>query len=251
MKWFVTGDTHGVFNRFSTMDRDEHIGTIILGDVGINVYGEPMDGVFKKQLNEKYPNIEFFCVRGNHEARPEGVQNIKIRYNRDVSGYVWEEEKFPQIHYFMDGGEYNINGKSVLVLGGAQSVDKEMRLINHYPWFEDEELTDEEMQSILERVQYKEFDFVFSHTCPISWIDKPLLSNFENRTEKFLETVKTNIEFGVWAFGHFHDDLLVRPTAVMLYENIMSLDHLWYLFHGMTQVERRWYPRSKRYYMGI
>ena len=37
------------------------------------------------------------------------------------------------------GEIYNINGKSILVIGGAYSVDKEYRLLKGWSWFKDEQ----------------------------------------------------------------------------------------------------------------
>ena len=69
---FITGDTHGNFERVETFCRrfqtshDDIL--IILGDAGINFSGVRYDSL-KKRLLESLP-ITIFAIHGNHEQRP-------------------------------------------------------------------------------------------------------------------------------------------------------------------------------------
>ena len=71
-KFFITGDTHGNFdrierfcNRFKTTKEDI---LCILGDAGINYYLGKRDWDLKKRIRA-FP-ITLFCIHGNHEERP-------------------------------------------------------------------------------------------------------------------------------------------------------------------------------------
>ena len=70
---YITGDTHGDFSIVEGFCQHNETTTddvlIILGDVGINYFGEPHDLDLKKELSD-YP-ITLFCIHGNHEKRPE------------------------------------------------------------------------------------------------------------------------------------------------------------------------------------
>lgn len=48
---------------------------IVLGDVGINYYLNEEDRNYKEYL--KKLNLKLFCVRGNHEERPENISTYK------------------------------------------------------------------------------------------------------------------------------------------------------------------------------
>ena len=72
---YVTGDTHGDFNRlirfcsrFQTTREDT---MIILGDAGFNYYGSKRDRK-AKQIVSNLP-ITVFSIHGNHEMRPATI----------------------------------------------------------------------------------------------------------------------------------------------------------------------------------
>ena len=78
---YITGDTHRDFDRverFCTeMNTIADDVLIILGDAGINYFGEPRDRYLKQRL-AKLP-ITLFCVHGNHEMRLESPLDCKIK----------------------------------------------------------------------------------------------------------------------------------------------------------------------------
>ena len=237
--WVITGDTHGDFNRFrklqSMVPNGEKWGVIILGDCGINYYLNrgAADKRLKYKITHNFPNLEFFCVRGNHEQRPELVPNMRLVLNKDVMGKVYEEEEYPSIHYFVDGATYIINGKSTLILGGAYSVDKEWRLARakgnkpaYAGWFPLEQLTAEERGIISAKCAGKHFDVVLSHTCPIGWEPREKFlsivdqSTVDRTMEYWMEELKNNMSFNKWWFGHYHTNKDVNEKAEILYEDI-------------------------------
>ena len=235
--WLIAGDTHSSFNRFRKIQRivpkDEKWGVIILGDAGINFFLDhnQQDRDLKQHIKRNYPNLEFFCVRGNHEQRPELIPGMRLSRNNDVVGMVYEEEEFPSIHYLLDGATYLINDKKTLVLGGAYSVDKELRLereaLGKYGgWFPHEQLDSHERAMILNNVRGKHFDAVLSHTCPVSWEPTEVFlscvdqSKVDKTMEKWLEEVKDSITFDRWWFGHYHTDKMVNEKAFILFKSI-------------------------------
>ena len=103
---------------------------IILGDAGINYTNDEQDIYLKNKIATL--NRTYYLVRGNHEMRPENISTMRWDFDPKVNGEVYFEEAYPNIRYFKDGGEYNINGYSVLVIGGAYSVDKYWRVLMDY-----------------------------------------------------------------------------------------------------------------------
>lgn len=227
MKWLITGDTHRVFTRFKGLDEKigEEFAVIILGDAGINYCLDERDIQFKKSL-KKY-NCVFYCVRGNHEERPENC-GIPLVWDVNVMGEVYCEKEYPYIRYFKDGGVYKIDGKDVLVIGGAYSIDKEYRIQWGSGWFEAEQLTADEKETIFEKVKGRHFDVVLTHTCPDEWEPIDLFlpyidqSKVDKRMEFFLKVIKNNITFDLWCFGHYHADRWEREGVRQLYEDIIE-----------------------------
>ncbi len=252
MKWtgnikdfIITGDLHGDFQSIKELfdggyDKESYA-LIILGDAGFNYYLNKTDRKGKERVQSW--GCLIYCVRGNHEERPEYLPNIKEAYDEIVNGYVYYEELYPNIRYFKDGSIYNLNGYSTLVIGGAYSIDKAYRLAQAKAkgynidewcgWFKGEQLTEEERKQISKDTKDLVIDFVLSHTCPYSWQPYDLFLSQINQVdvdktmEEWLETIKDQIVVNkAWLFGHFHDDRIVRPHAEMYYVKSETLDYI-------------------------
>lgn len=201
---------------------------IVLGDAGFN-YELNYNDIIRKQRASKYGGY-IYCVRGNHEERPENIASMTKEWDSNVSGYVYMEVDFPLIRYFIDGETYIINGLRTLVLGGAYSVDKYYRLVLGHKWFSGEMLTAEEMAAITKSVKGTHIDMVLSHTCPYSWRPTDMFlrgvdqSTVDTSMEEWMEQLKEEISWDYWFFGHFHSDRLVRPQVEMFYTDISNLN---------------------------
>lgn len=230
-QFWVTGDTHREFERFQYMPDDPNIAIIILGDVGLNYCLDQRDYDEKKALCDRYP-FTFYCVKGNHEARPSDVTGMIMIQDDDVGGTVWYEPEFPRIRYFCEWGHYNINGLRTLVIGGAYSVDKYYRIERGLKWFKNEQLTDFEMNSCFRNAEMQEFDLVLTHTCPYSWRPTDLFlscvdqSTVDNTMELWMDKLKGEMNWGIWLYGHYHADRLERPHVELFYENVRPLSSI-------------------------
>ena len=164
------------------------------------------------------------------------IPGMKLIYDEQVQGYVYMENNFPYIRYFVDGMNYVIDGKKVLVIGGAYSVDKYHRLAK-FPkdakwtgWFENEQLNKQERELIQSFVEGESYDIVLSHTCPRSWQPTELFINglsqesVDNSMEDWFEQLKDKFLWNTWYYAHYHADILYHSRhAIMLYEQIIPL----------------------------
>lgn len=241
----ITGDTHGrVVERIQNIARDypnykpNETAIIILGDAGINFYLNKSDKKNKYRINNLGYTI--YCVRGNHEEHPGNIDSMEYIFDEEVGYWVYWEEDYPNIRYLADGFIYNFKGYRCLVIGGAYSVDKWYRLqsaaaqgSSFSGWFEDEQLTPEEMENIFERVKGKEIDFVFTHTCPTSFEPRDLFldcinqSTVDKSMEEFLEKIKNEVDWKIWCFGHFHADRVEHLGVEQFYYGYEEIDTLW------------------------
>lgn len=214
---FITGDTHRDFSRFYSFKSKEDDMLIVLGDVGINYYLTEEDKSYKEYL--KKLNLKLFCVRGNHEERPENISNYKEV--EMFGGKVFIEEEYSNLIFAKDGEIYNIDGKKILVIGGAYSVDKQYRLLHGYKWFKDEQLTKKEMDTILDKVKGKHFDIVLTHTCPYKYEPREVFmqgldqSKVDKSMEIFLDEIEENISYDKWYCGHYHTEKQIDKLEFM------------------------------------
>ena len=245
----ITGDTHGrVSQRILNIARNypdlvpEETAIIILGDAGINFYLNKTDKKNKYQINNY--GYKIYCVRGNHEQRPQNIDTMDFVYDQEVGNWVYWEDEYPNIRYLADGAIYNFKGYRCLAIGGAYSVDKWWRLqqaaaqgSSFSGWFEDELLTKEEMDAISSSMNGEEVDFVFTHTCPHSFEPTDLFldcvdqSTVDKSMEYWLEDLRHIFSWKIWCFGHFHADRIERPRVEQFY----------YSYEDIDNVFNRWY----------
>lgn len=182
---YITGDTHGVFKKFNSFcyknkTTKEDV-MIVLGDFGLNFYTNNYNNINYLETKLAAMPLTFFCIHGNHEARPE---HFPARYKEKEwnGGIVFCSDNAPNVLFAKDGEIYNINNKKVFVCGGAYSVDKYYRLNR---WllgnlFKLRENLDETIY-----IYEKTTDLVFS-------------DNIENKltVDNFIDT--NDFEFGWW-----------------------------------------------------
>ena len=251
MIWSVTGDIHRNYNnrfKYYTWQKDPGHALIVLGDLGFNYLLDERDRDWKRGFCNKY-NFQLYAVRGNHEERPQNIFGMQLIYDKNVNGEVYWEPEYPNIHYFKDFGEYEIDGYKVLVIGGAYSVDKYWRLERammteetNNPkksgWFANEQLTKEEMNRASEQLYMfkdmgKHIHFILSHTCPYEWEPRDMFlgsvdqSTVDDSMECWMDQIKDDIHCDVWCFGHFHADRIERPGVEQYYHDMEELDEIY------------------------
>ena len=227
----LTGDTHGEFDRIEQFceeyETTENDVMVILGDAGINYWLDEQDEALKERLSQL--PITLFCIHGNHEERPEEVPGYELVEWR--GGFVWIQPEYPNLLFAKDGEIYQFDGKTVITIGGAYSVDKYYRLAVGAPWFcteQPDERTKGQVMSALNRVGWK-VDYVFSHTVPLSAIPRHALlptvdqKMVDNSTEEWLEEIAQKLDYQGWFAGHFHITWSLDRIQI-LYEDYMELD---------------------------
>ena len=199
---------------------------IILGDAGINYYLLGMDDNLKAELNMM--PITFFCIHGNHEERPYNIPSYQEKQWH--GGTVYIEPAYPNLIFAKDGEIYDFNGQKYIVIGGAYSVDKYIRQIRGWHWFESEQPSNEMKKYVeqqLDKVNWT-IDGVLSHTVPIDYeptwaflsgIDQ---STIDKSTEKWLGEIEKKLCYKYWYAGHFHVDSQEGPITIM-FKNIEKL----------------------------
>lgn len=208
---FILGDIHG--NMTDLKQAVRHIPPnspiILLGDAGINYDGAHHDR-YVKQTMAAMPYL-FYMVHGNHEERPSNIPSYKeLPVHKNT---MWVEDQYPNL-FFLNDGEYSIAGHSVLVLGGAYSVDKHYRLARGAKWFPSEQMSMGKQQEMLNLTAGKSYDIVLSHTCPynarplhrgLSFVNQ---NEIDDTMEHFLQQIHDQIAYKKWYAGHWHTDEL-------------------------------------------
>lgn len=225
---FITGDTHGgesldsrKINTKNWPEQKQCTKTdtlIITGDFGYIWDGTKSDQCWLDKLNEKKLTVCF--VDGNHE-------NFRILNQYPI--VEWKGGRVHQIResvfHLMRGETYTIEGKTFFVLGGADSHDKQYRILGSSWWPEEIPSKEELMHArqTLDRINWK-VDYILTHTCPSKQVMTLGFQPPQHTFQRFLDEMACRMEFKHWYFGHFHRDVVLDEQFSCLYQTIKKIN---------------------------
>lgn len=226
----LTGDIHGdPIRLYSLEDRGltkEDV-VIVLGDFGIIWQDKKATTKMLELLGDLSFTLAF--VDGNHENFNLIEEMEKtIFWNDGAAGLL----SGGIIHLYR-GQIYKINGKTVGVCGGANSVDKAWRQPK-ISWWEEEEITYKDIEAFRINLNDKyaekerKLDMMLTHDCPSSLIplvalysgvNGATISNSQRQLEKILDLVPID----KWYFGHWHIDKKLNDKFECLYRGFKEV----------------------------
>ena len=191
----IVGDIHGKFTDYEVfslnLSKMRHRGDIAppdrsvqVGDFGIGFYKEHWHNMVNDWM-KKNPGHRF--IRGNHDNPAKC---------KEMTGYI------------PDG---TIEG-DVMYIGGAWSIDHDMR-IEGKSWWRDEELSIEELNQLYDVYVDKKPRVMITHDCPTSVAWEMFLSKglglfgegqIKTRTGEALQAMFEAHKPEEWYFGHWH-----------------------------------------------
>lgn len=224
MSIYITGDTHipidisklaaKSWEEQKKLTYDDFL--IICGDFG---------GVWNKSNEEKYwlrwlndkPFTTLF-VDGNHENFSLLNQYKTEEFN---GGNV--HRIMPHIYHLMRGQVFDFNGVRVFTMGGASSHDRAFRKEN-INWWKEELPSEQEYSealSNLDKCGWK-VDLIITH-CASTIIQGIISLGYEqNSLTDFLETIRRNLTYDKWYFGHYHIDKAINNKDTAIYDKIVK-----------------------------
>jgi hypothetical protein len=213
---------------------------IILGDAGFLWLGNEERDTRNYTALAARP-FPILCVVGNHDpilGRPD-LPEADIGIGEKVLP-VGEE---PYVAYLKRGKLYTIDGFTFLVLGGALSVDRQLRTCD-VSWWKGEYWSGEEKEAVMELLNRQNcFDYVLSHTGP-NRINRTLFQynggqysrKFSDEVAVLNDVIDGRITCKGWFCGHWHKDrcfydkelkreyrYLYNSTAVLRDDEIIGL----------------------------
>jgi UDP-2,3-diacylglucosamine pyrophosphatase LpxH len=204
------GDVHGEFmklaDKLAKADfRDSFL--IQVGDFGVGFKTRESEAKQLSSLNDLLISSgnKLFVIRGNH----------------DDPFYFTDDTSYSNITFLKDYSLINIEGKAILLAGGAISIDRSARVLNNSYWKEEEFSYEVDL---LEKAikDCDKIDIVVTHNAPtefhptkisqivIDWTDKDpnLVSDLEEERHRHSDLLNALIERNrkphFWYYGHFH-----------------------------------------------
>lgn len=212
---FITGDTHGTvhvekvfphrWKEGIRLKKDDIL--IVCGDFAAVWDGGYQDSVIQS-LWAQMPYTVCF-VDGNHENHELLCEYPITEWN---GGRV--HRIGANIIHWMRGEVYTINGKTFFAMGGADSIDKNIRRY-HIDWWENEIPSHGEMLNGIASLQERngKVDYIVSHDGPraivneIIWDAGLEFSVNKYALNEYFDKIAKTTEFKRWYFGHHHMDI--------------------------------------------
>lgn len=224
MRVFVTGDCHQkyekIFNFIKRFELTEDDIIIVCGDMGLFWDADQKDAQYWIEEYEKRCNgVHLFWIDGNHENFDiiDSWKCEKIMYDNST-----------HIHYIPRGCTTWLNGKRCLFMGGADSIDRFWRK-DFIEWWPQEQITQKQIDDV--SIEY--YDYIFTHCGPYTEVFKNrgflyTLGNVnENNaihtSEKMLDQIAHNIDFGHWYFGHYHQDIKLDKKYTCVFNDFIEI----------------------------
>ena len=247
-KIIVSGDWHGVWGPvnalidkkkpetilqcgdFGWWPRFDKTNLIYSGeyeDISDTVLLDPWQRVMAKrvykswdQFGIKAENTKIYWCDGNHEDHWDlvGERNyMKAPCNM-----------MPNVYYMKRGSVLQLpDGRNVLFIGGADSIDKDARMLG-VDWFPEELISYKDVENLPDI----DVDIVISHTCPIEIYEEVIrrshISRRPDPSAHALSYVLDKYKPNLWYFGHFHTFLEGRLRNTKWYcLNTISETNWW------------------------
>ncbi|MEG1436566.1 MAG: metallophosphoesterase [Oscillospiraceae bacterium] len=222
---YITGDTHGVMERFlsppaKALKKGDTL--IICGDFGFIWDDSKRERKILNQLGKKKYNICF--LDGTHE-------NFDLLNEYEIS--EWNGGKVQHItgsvYHLMRGQIYEIEGLKIFTMGGGESPDIDMRFDND-AWSRNEIPTQVELLNGANNIEQAgcKVDVIVTHEPP-SKIKGFLMLKSNERTRvtalnAYFEQLSASCEFNKWYFGSMHMDKHISSTHIAVFNNIVEVE---------------------------
>ena len=197
MRVLVVGDLHSSWGALNTLINRKNPDVILqVGDFGWWPHFHGKTGLGKgifDQFGIKNHDTKIYWIGGNHENWND------LNCITDFTPIEIQDN----ITYCPFGTVLEIDGKTILCCGGAESIDKEHRT-EGLSWWKNEVITQKEMDNLPDC----DIDIVISHTIPRSFFDHAgwnWLNSRKNDPSTFaLQLILTKYRPKKWFSGHFH-----------------------------------------------
>ena len=233
---YVTGDLHGSIDIQKLLDnnvtrkitKDDYV--IVCGDFGLiwNYKKEDRkERKWLKYLNER-PWTTLFCD-GNHECFPR-LNSFPVK---EWNGGKVHEIR-PKVLHLMRGEIFNIEGKSIFVMGGASSHDRgpavgDTQAVIGKSWWPEEMPSDEELEHGRENLRKhgNKVDYIITHCLPSIYQEIIKKGEFaDDKLTDYFREIDLSVEYEHWYSGHYHFSIDVNSRMTVLFSRIVPIGNI-------------------------
>ena len=157
----LLGDIHGnagiLRQALDVAKQSSAVAIIQLGDFGLFRDNENW---FRENIRDAH--IPIYFIDGNHDDCSRWVELNEVTR-------IWDDR---QLFYIPRGTVFEMDGRTIAVMGGASSIDKKMRLENNMHWDMNENISPTHVERLYRNALGKKIDIFLTHCPPHSVIEK-------------------------------------------------------------------------------
>lgn len=218
---YVTGDTHGVFSRFSKFKnpfskKKDYL--IVCGDFGFIWDGSIKEKKILSKIEKLRCTVLF--IEGTHD-------NIDLLKEYPLVEFCGGEarEIAKNLFWLQRGNIFTIEEKTFFAMGGGESHDADERILGE-SWWKEEMPSFEELEKGARALEYNDnkVDFIITHQNPrveIGLVNAK--SDKGNYFSTFLEELYKNVNYTHWYLGGEHKDKLISGKLTTVFEKIIEI----------------------------
>lgn len=210
----LLGDIHGDYRVLQrAIDRANEVNATALiqvGDFGLyRSFNMNNEEQFKDVLTTS--KVPVYFVDGNHDdcTRWTTYTNVTQIY-----------PEFP-LYYVPRGTVMELDGRTIAFMGGAASIDKNIRLSDGWHWDEMENISPYEILRMMDNARNKNIDMFITHCPPTSVINE----HFDPRAK---------LQFGVGLDWHDHNQDIIENIWRAIGTPMIYSGHMHKKVEGMT-----------------
>lgn len=199
---YIAGDWHGstdwAIKQVRIANRLGISRVMQLGDFGL--WDHTVGGVrYLDALNEvcRKLGLQVWWLDGNHENF-NSLEQYVSRAPRDAHGHVYIRS---HILYCRRGHSWTSNGKSMMSVGGAVSIDRMLRNVDESWWPQEQLREDQLLAACAKRV-----DYLFTHDCPsnIPYKGQLYVDADSDDHRRRMDVLGRAVRPTMWFHGHMH-----------------------------------------------
>jgi len=201
MSIIIVGDIHNMFGRLNTLLNKKKPDLLIAcGDFGYWPDEKSCDELSKIKLPK---DGKLLWCDGNHENH----WALRDRKSDEIE---------PGIIYMPRGSTYTLpDGRVILFMGGAHSIDKAWRTLG-IDWFPEETISQKDMYKLPDI----DVDIIVSHTCPGELVPQ-MIKHYNGKDFEPSNAALTKLwemyKPKLWYFGHWHKYLEIKMDGTQFY----------------------------------
>lgn len=210
----LLGDIHGDFRvlqrAIDTANEVNATALIQVGDFGLyRSFGMNNEEKFKDVLTTS--TVPVYFVDGNHDDCTRWTT------------YTDVTQIYPELplHYVPRGTVMELDGRTIAFMGGAASIDKNIRLREGWHWDEMENISPYEVLRMMDNAKDKHIDMFITHCPPTSVINE----HFDPRGK---------LQFGVELDWHDHNQDIIENIWHAIGTPMIYSGHMHRNVEGMT-----------------